>query len=283
MSGSGASFLLRPKWIAFHLLVFAAVAAMIALAFWQLRRLDERRAFNALVTQQIEQSPTPLEQLLAEAGDDPRSIEWRQTVVSGTFLADQVIWFNRSQDGVAGDNVLSALVTDNAGTVVINRGFIALGAELPSAPVGEVQILARVRFPPERQRGELTDAIDRSEPLTEVRRIDLSQLAAQLPGSVAPVYLDVIDSIPSRRSTDPIPVPAPTLDEGPHLSYAVQWTIFAVCVAIGWVLAIRRSLTSRRRPTLTAATISPASEDSAPQGDAASATPTTETTQPSTR
>jgi len=85
MSGSGASFLLRPKWIAFHLLVFAAVAAMFALAFWQLRRLDERRAFNALVTQQIEQSPTPLEQLLAEAGcrdiasyNDMEEDEWNK-------------------------------------------------------------------------------------------------------------------------------------------------------------------------------------------------------------
>jgi surfeit locus 1 family protein len=37
------AFLLRPKWIVFHLVVIGAVVAMISLGFWQLRRLDERR------------------------------------------------------------------------------------------------------------------------------------------------------------------------------------------------------------------------------------------------
>ena len=38
-----------PKWIAFHVLVVVVVVAMINLALWQLRRLDERRDFNAQV------------------------------------------------------------------------------------------------------------------------------------------------------------------------------------------------------------------------------------------
>ena len=41
-------FLLRPKWIGFHLLVVAAIVTMVNLGFWQLRRLDERQAFNAV-------------------------------------------------------------------------------------------------------------------------------------------------------------------------------------------------------------------------------------------
>jgi cytochrome oxidase assembly protein ShyY1 len=262
MSGSSLSFLLRPKWIAFHLLVFGSIAAMIWLAFWQLDRLDDRRAFNELVTEQIEQPPAPLGELLAEAGDDPAAIEWRQTIVSGTYLAEQVIWFNRSQDGLAGDNVLSALVTDDpaAGqvTVVVNRGFVLLGADVPEPTTEEVELLARVRVPTDRQRGELTDANDADEPVTEVRRIDLDQLAAQLPGDVAPVYLDLIDANPPLGAGDPTPVPGPTLDEGPHLSYAVQWLIFAACVVIGWVLAVRRSVRSRRRDGLTAAGVAPA-------------------------
>ena len=122
-------------------------------------------------------------------------------------------------------------------------------------------MLTRVRLPQERQRGGLTDANTGDEPLTEVRRIDLDQLSAQLPGDVAPVYLDLIDAIPAPGPNDPTPVPPPTLDEGPHLSYAVQWMIFAVCVLIGWVLAIRRSIRSRRRAALTAEATAPASSD----------------------
>ena len=36
------TFLLKPKWIGFHLLCLTAIVVMINLAFWQLRRLDEK-------------------------------------------------------------------------------------------------------------------------------------------------------------------------------------------------------------------------------------------------
>ena len=158
MSGPRLSFLLRPKWIAFHVLVFGSIALMIWLSLWQFDRLDERRAFNELVSEQIEVAPVPLEELLAEAGDDPTSIEWRQALVSGTYLSEQVLWFNRSQDGLAGDNVLTAMVTDADHTVVVNRGFVPLGFDIPAPPTVETEVLARVRLPQDRQRGELTDS-----------------------------------------------------------------------------------------------------------------------------
>jgi surfeit locus 1 family protein len=277
MSGSRFSFLLRPKWIAFHLLVAGSIAVMIWLAFWQLDRLDERRAFNERVAERIEQPPVPLADVLADAADDPQSIEWRQVLVSGDYLPDQVIWFNRSQGGLAGDNVLSALVTDDDTTVVVNRGFVPLAFEVSAPPAGETELLARVRLPQERQRGELTDSADAEAPVVEVRRIDLDQLAAQLPGEVAPVYLDLIDSIPAVGPDDPVPVPAPTLDEGPHLSYAAQWFIFASAVLVGWVLAVRRSINAHRRDAFTAATAEPAQAGSEHPADAVPANSTTGT------
>ena len=281
MSGLRLSFLLRPKWIAFHLLVFGSIALMIGLAFWQLDRLDQRRAFNDLVAEQIDQPPAPLDQLLSEAGDDPESIEWRQTIVAGQYLPDQILWFNRSQDSIAGDNVLTALVTESGTTVVVNRGFVPLGVDVPAAPSVETELLARVRVPQERQRGELTDASETGAAVTEVRRIDLGQLSAQLPGEVAPVYLDLIDAIPTIGPDDPAPVPPPSLDEGPHLSYAAQWFIFAVCVLVGWVLAVRRSIRSRQRATITAAASEPATPDSDPPADVVAASSTTGTDAPS--
>ncbi len=245
MSGSNLTFLLRPKWLAFHVLVIAAVALMIWLGFWQLRRLDARQEFNATVTERIDQPPVPFDTLLTDAVTDPRSVEWRQVTVSGDYLPEQILWFNRTQDGLAGDNVLTALVGDDDTTVVVNRGFVALGAPTPPAPTGSVDVLGRIRVPPGRQLGELTDSAD--GPVTEVRRVDLDLLDAQLPGELAPVYLDLIGSVPNVTASDPVPVPPPTLDEGPHLSYAVQWFIFATAVAIGWVLAVRRSIATHRR------------------------------------
>lgn len=238
-------FLLRPRWIAFHLVVVVGIVVMVNLGFWQLDRLAERRDFNDRVLERTEQSPLPLGTLLADPGISPDAAEWSPVVVTGTYLPEQIVEFNQSQNGRAGENVLSALVTDDGTTVVVNRGFIALGTDVPPAPTGPVEVLGLVRTSEERSRGELTD--DTAGPITEVRRVDLPLIAAQLPGEVAPVYLQLVDSDPPATSTDPAPVVRPELGDGPHLSYAVQWFIFAACVAIGWVLAVRRSASRRRR------------------------------------
>jgi cytochrome oxidase assembly protein ShyY1 len=253
LAGSGTfvaemyRFLLRPKWIAFHALCLGGIVLMLGLAMWQLQRLDERQAFNAQVVARSEQPAVDIDELLAEPDFEPDEAAWRQVTASGTWLPQQIIVFNRTQDGVAGDNVVAALVQDDGVTVLVNRGFVPLGTMPPPPPSGSVEVLGTVRPSQERRTGELTDD---GLAVTEVRRIDIDQLAAQLPGEVAPVYLDLVASEPAIFPTDPAPVPAPDLSEGPHLSYAGQWFIFAVCVAIGWVFAVRRSIRARRRQAL---------------------------------
>lgn len=243
-------FLLRPRWVAFHAVVLAAVVVMVNLGFWQLGRLDERQAFNATVTARIDADPVDLVELLDGESTDPSELEWRSVTVAGTWLAEeQVVVFNRSQGGRAGDNVLTPLRLDDGRLVVVNRGFVPLGEPAPPPTgSGTVEVLGTVRESQVRQRGELTDAAaGEGERVTEIRRVDLPLLAEQLPGPVIPVYLDLVTSRPAVGPADPEPVPLPELDEGPHLSYAVQWFIFAACVVVGWVLAVRRSVGQRRR------------------------------------
>ena len=55
------------------------------------------------------------------------------------------------------------------------------------------------------------------------------------------MYVELTGSDPTESGDFPEPIAEPSLDEGPHLSYAVQWFLFSVLVAIGWVLAVRRS------------------------------------------
>jgi len=62
-------FLLQPKWIGFHLLVIAAIVTMVNLGMWQLRRLDERQAFNATVEARYDEPPVPLDDLLTDDTD----------------------------------------------------------------------------------------------------------------------------------------------------------------------------------------------------------------------
>jgi cytochrome oxidase assembly protein ShyY1 len=243
-------FLLRPKWIGFHLLVVAAIVAMINLGFWQLRRLDERQAFNAVIEARYDAPPVPFDELLTDPLDE--TIEWRPTTLTGTYLPDeQFLVVNRSQNGRAGSNVAVPLQLDDGRVVIVNRGFAPLQAEdqIPAVADGEVDVLGRVRLSEERRTGQLSDPAEGE--LSEVQRIDIERLAPQLPGEVVPVYVELIESNPPEQPGLPEPVIAPDLSEGNHLSYAVQWFIFALAVAVGWVLAVRRSAATRRRAATT--------------------------------
>ncbi len=240
-------FLFRPKWLFFHAVVVAGIVAMVFAGFWQLQRLDERKAFNERVVERSQSEPVDLRSVLARIDDGSLTqdaAEWLPVVIQGTYLPDQVLEFNNSQGGRAGDNVLTAMVTDDGDTVVVNRGFVPLGIDVPAAPEVEVEGLGYVRLTEVRDRGGMTDADD-GEPLTEIRRIDLPRLAEQFPGEVAPVYVQLIAAEPEIVVGDPEPVVLPELSNGPHLSYAIQWFVFALAVVVGWVLAVKRSLATR--------------------------------------
>ncbi len=250
-------FLLRPRWLLFHVVVVAGIIAMVAAGFWQLDRLDERKAFNERIVERSQSEPLDLRTVLGRLEDGSLTedaAEWLPVVVRGTYLPDQVVEFNNSQGGRAGENVLTAMVTDDADTVIVNRGFIPLGTDVPAAPATEVEGLGYVRRSEVRDRGGLTDADD-GAPLSEIRRIDVPRLARQLPGDVAPVYVQLIAADPGIAPGDPDPVVLPELSNGSHLSYALQWFIFSICVAIGWVLAVRRSLRTRLRAAASERTV----------------------------
>jgi cytochrome oxidase assembly protein ShyY1 len=237
-------FLLRPRWIAFHLLCIAGVVVMVNLGMWQLRRLDDRQVFNATVEARFDLPPVTVDELIAAGSPD--DVEWRQVTATGTYVPTaQFVVVNRSQNGRAGDNVVTPLLLADGRVLLVNRGFVPLGVDVPTAPTGEVAVVGRARPPEVRRTGQLSDADD--GPLTEVQRIDLDRLAGQLPGEPVPFSVDLVESEPAEGAGLPEPLPAPDLSEGPHLSYAVQWFIFATCVAIGWVLAVRHSINQRRR------------------------------------
>lgn len=241
-------FLFRPIWLLFHLVVIGAIVLMINFGFWQLERLAERKEFNEKVIERSEEPPVPLSSVLdrlASGELDPSTAEWLPVTTSGTYVEDQVIEFNNSQNGRAGDDVLSVLVTDDGPTALVNRGFVALGTDLPPAPATRVAIVGYIRPSEVRDTGGLTDATDIAE-TREVRRIDLPAISQLYGGDLAPVFVQLIASDPEITPADPEPVVLPDLDDGPHLSYAIQWFIFAIAVAVGWVLAVRRSVRQRR-------------------------------------
>lgn len=240
--GSRFRFLISPKWIAFHLLVVVLVVTMINLAFWQLRRLDERRQFNAQVRANANQPIAPLEELDPTVAK-PSAIEWRRVRATGTYVpGHEFLVVNRSQNGDSGRNVVDALQLTDGTLLLVNRGFVREADAPPALPAGSIQIIGRLRAGERRGTGQAADAS--TGVLTEIHRIDIGVLAKQFDTTVLPMYVEQLESAPpDAKALEPIV--APTLDEGPHLSYTVQWFIFSGCVIVGWVLAVRRSLATR--------------------------------------
>jgi cytochrome oxidase assembly protein ShyY1 len=235
-------FLFTPKWIAFHLLVVVLIVTMVNLAFWQLRRLDSRKEFNAEVRANANQPIVPFDDVRS-AVSQPSAIEWRRVRVTGTYLAGhQFEVVNRSQNGDNGSNVVDALQLGDGTLLLVNRGFVPDADAIPAPPTGPVEIVGRLRVSEHRTTGQFAD--NSSDKLTEIRRIDLDVLAKQFDATLVPMYVEQLVSAPADAKTLE-PIVAPTLDEGPHLSYTIQWFIFSVCVAVGWVLAVRRSLATR--------------------------------------
>jgi cytochrome oxidase assembly protein ShyY1 len=234
-------FLFRPKWIGFHLLCILGVILMVYLSLWQFHRLDDRKAFNREVTERSSLSVVDVSTLDIS---DPAAVQWRPAGAKGTYLPDeQVLIVNRSQGGVAGMNVLTPLLLDDGRAIIVNRGFIALNATPPAAPSGEVKVVGLLRSTEGRTTGQAREA---SGELTEFFRLDIARLQEQIEPELLNVALVAEVSEPAD-STTLLPVSSPELSEGSHLSYAIQWLIFATAVIVGWILAVRKSTSNRAR------------------------------------
>ena len=236
------TFLLRPKWIATHILVIALIATMVNLANWQLDRHQQRKDFNAVLLQRFEAPIQPLEELLQ--GAEPADIEWLPTALKGTYLrGEDVSLVNVSQNGVAGYDAITPLLLDNGKVVLVNRGFLPLASAFPPAPKGEVSLLGRIRATSERRTGAVSDPA--SGELSDIQRIDIDRLQQQIDGELVPVYVQLLKSTPSEDASLSTIVD-PEFGNGPHMSYVIQWILFALCAAGGWIALVRREATKQK-------------------------------------
>lgn len=258
-------FLLRPKWLLFHIVVLASVVGMLFLARWQWDKHVARDAFVATVNDREAAAPLDLAPLLG-TGTAAADIEWFRVAATGSYLpTDELQQINRTQDGVNGINVLTPFQIDNGPIIMVNRGFVPSGITVPAAPSGPLRVGGTARTTQIRKTGELSD--DPSAANTEVRRVDLTFIAQRLHLDLAPVYLDLIASEPAAASP-PVPVPPPNLGDGPpHVSYTVQWLFFSLCAIAGWVFAVRRSAKTGRQHGQQAAAMVIGATPSTPSGE----------------
>jgi cytochrome oxidase assembly protein ShyY1 len=220
-------FALRPRWLIAHVAVVALAAAFVWLGLWQLRRLSDQRAHEAVVAARMRQQPAT-----SLAG----ATAYRRVSASGTYrTADETLLFGRAFDGRPGHHVLTWL--DGETHVLVDRGWVPYtngtppvrGATPPSDPVRVEGVLV-----PSEHGGVLRDG--------RTTTVNVERLAkARGVGSV-PYYVLLQRQDPAQPGELPVPVPwRATHTAPPHLSYAIQWFAFTAIGLVGYAFVLRRA------------------------------------------
>jgi surfeit locus 1 family protein len=238
------------KWLITTVLVLIGTALCIRLGFWQLDRLEQRRAFNAHFQSARAQ---PVLELNKEQPKDITSMEWRPVSVTGQYDFDnQLALRNRYYGNEYGYHLLTPLQFDGT-AVLVDRGWIPAADNSSSSDwrkydePGTVTVAGQIRLgqtkPP--FGGVADPLLEQGEKLEIWNNGDLRRIAGQMPYPILPVYVQ-----PEQDPTDtkpPIPFqPEIELSEGSHFGYALQWFTFATILFVGYPFFLRKQETGAR-------------------------------------
>ena len=205
---------------------------------WQFHRGQDRSSRNATIEARVDIPTVDLSTLKSNVKEN----EWRAITTTGSFDAEeQILLRNRYFEGKYGYAVLTRFTTESGDSIWVDRGWVAAGAsatvvpETPEVPTGLVTITARLRLDSSLPSGSFFALpLNRDDDL-------VSKLNAQSGLASENYYLDLISgSVPSL--TPAAPAEIPSLSDGPHLAYAVQWILFAGLVVYGRYLIRKMDL-----------------------------------------
>jgi surfeit locus 1 family protein len=225
-------------------LVFVVAAACVRLGFWQLDRLEQRRARNVLLAARMDAPVVDL----TPATADTAGLRFRTAAAAGEWDGTRTIVFpGRAFRGVPGVHVLTPLRMGSGAAVLVNRGWVpAADAATIDTSFFTLSDSARVSglilaFP-----GTDESLAQRAGPVPDsgFRRVwfsvDEAALRRQFPYRLLDLELR-LQHADDRASGYPLPLPPPVLDEGPHLGYALQWFAFALIAVGGWLAMVLHS------------------------------------------
>ena len=166
------------------LVALAVAIVCVRLGFWQLDRLGQRRARNAIALARLALPP-----LEVVRGTLPDSARQRHELISP----------GKSFDGTPGVALVTPLRLADGSTILVDRGWV---------------------------------------PSPDARRVDQALYREDDTATVEGIGTDQYDGAVILRQTGiaaprglPRRWPTPALDNGPHLSYAIQRFSFAVIIA----------------------------------------------------
>lgn len=231
--------LLTRRWIITHVLFVMVVIGLVNLGFWQLRRLEQRRALNADILAGLN---APVTELTGQ-DVDPNALHYHRVTVTGAFDNDEnIAIMNRPFDGRAGMRLATPLRIEGSGqAVLVDRGWIPLAESGPEQrrkydQTGPVTIEGIAYESQPRPNRWLVPKDPAPGPGENRRdqwfRVDLDLIQQQLPYPLLPIFIKQSPQEKADPNLPPLREENIELDEGSHLSYALQWFGFAVIAVI---------------------------------------------------
>lgn len=228
------SFLFSPRWLKYIAMTIIVVIACVFLALWQKDRQDQRQQEIATVNANYSSQPVDITSILgATSATLDEDEEWRQVSLTGHYLESETVFArNRTVNDKVGFYVVVPFELTSGDTIAIVRGWIAEPDEAPPAPTGVQTINARLK--------PAQDGSDDNNPDGLIKAID----PARIPGmnsAYENVYAEAVhtgNAVPDESGL--LPLPAPDLDPGNHLSYMLQWFTFGIMIIIAVSISARR-------------------------------------------
>jgi cytochrome oxidase assembly protein ShyY1 len=225
------------RWLGIFLFTTVFAAASVALGEWQFDRREYAQQQIRMLDNNYDLVPGQIDLIIGDIDDEPAESKWRSVELTGEYLDDATTYVrNRVKQGTIGLEQLVPFELVSGEIVIVDRGWVPADDKYenprvtPETPDGEVTVIARL-YPDE----PVVDG--RSAPEGQIATINADTFAETLD---APVYKGLYGQLVSET-----PMSAtgslwsrPLLDEGPHLSYALQWYVFALMgyFGYGWAL-----------------------------------------------
>lgn len=239
------------------LLTVVAIVVFVRLGLWQLSRAKEKRLAAAAHAMLLANPPVELGDSLAGA----TLVDGQRVHVTGAWdKGRHILLSGRTHMGAAGVALVTPVVLRSGARVLVERGWLAAAdsrtvhpeewADSTADVVGVVRRLtSSARAVPWSALAPLTPGVA----LWSARTLDSAEVARHVPMPYAPWSAVVLVNAgaPSQHGIIALGEPLGDTGERVHLSYAIQWFLFALITLVGSIALLVR--TSRRERSATRA------------------------------
>lgn len=236
-----------PK-LGFIIVSLLAIALLVSLGIWQLRRADEKRAIDVAFKERDASEPL----LIGDTKLQLPGSEYYPGIAQGRFDSTHIVFLdNQTYQGHVGYHVLVPLrVAGGKCGILVNFGWVSMGLNRQQLPVIEIpdsQVTAQgtLRRPP---RAPFFLGDEGAQESTgwprRVQYVDVERLQSQLGYCLQPLVLQLAPEEPYGFVRQ---WAAPVSGMERHIAYAVQWFAMALAAMIVAVISYRRGFGKSKR------------------------------------